>query len=231
MQAANAGVRRSGYEANNDVSPYTISSSFYLLSACLSLSQVSDGGVHSHISHLEALLVAAKQAGVPQSFVHFFSDGRDTSPVSGGECVCVCVCVCVCAQNRTQTKAIIHDFGTKFNQQQNWHLFMLITMVQIPASYLIPSPRYILVCYYCMHSVCPRPSTPPVFEDARHNKWQTSVQVANKTRPAYPWCAVAHQECCFCQFWLIVPEMAHQSPYRTGVLFLQFWHVTMCHNW
>ena len=53
--------------------------------------QVSDGGVHSHISHLEVLLEAAKQAGVPQSFVHFFSDGRDTSPVSGGVCVCVCV--------------------------------------------------------------------------------------------------------------------------------------------
>lgn len=45
---------------------------------------MSDGGVHSHISHLEALLEAAKQAQVPQSYVHFFSDGRDTSPTSGG---------------------------------------------------------------------------------------------------------------------------------------------------
>lgn len=48
------------------------------------LGLVSDGGVHSHITHLEALLTAAKQAGVNNSFVHFFSDGRDTSPVSGG---------------------------------------------------------------------------------------------------------------------------------------------------
>lgn len=47
------------------------------------LGLVSDGGVHSHITHLEALLTAAKQAGVNNSFVHFFSDGRDTSPVSG----------------------------------------------------------------------------------------------------------------------------------------------------
>ena len=47
--------------------------------------QVSDGGVHSHISHLFALLEAAKQDGVPNSFVHFFSDGRDTSPTSGGD--------------------------------------------------------------------------------------------------------------------------------------------------
>ena len=47
--------------------------------------KVSDGGVHSHITHLEALLEAAKQAQVPQAFVHFFSDGRDTSPTSGSQ--------------------------------------------------------------------------------------------------------------------------------------------------
>ena len=47
--------------------------------------QVSDGGVHSHINHLLTLLEAAKQDGVPNSFVHFFSDGRDTSPTSGGD--------------------------------------------------------------------------------------------------------------------------------------------------
>ena len=49
------------------------------------LGLVSDGGVHSHIKHLEAFLEAAKMAGVEKSFVHFFSDGRDTSPTSGGE--------------------------------------------------------------------------------------------------------------------------------------------------
>ena len=59
------------------------------------LGLVSDGGVHSHITHLEALLAAAKDAGVSQSFVHYFADGRDTSPTSGGVCVCMCVCVSV----------------------------------------------------------------------------------------------------------------------------------------
>ena len=49
------------------------------------LGLVSDGGVHSHISHLEAFLEAAKMAGIPNAYVHFFSDGRDTSPVSGGK--------------------------------------------------------------------------------------------------------------------------------------------------
>ncbi len=44
---------------------------------------VSDGGVHSHIRHLMALLDAAKDAGVERLLVHAFTDGRDTSPTSG----------------------------------------------------------------------------------------------------------------------------------------------------
>ena len=47
------------------------------------LGLVSDGGVHSHIDHLEAFLRAAKKAGVPHTYVHFFADGRDTPPTSG----------------------------------------------------------------------------------------------------------------------------------------------------
>ncbi|KAG6867133.1 hypothetical protein C0993_006451, partial [Termitomyces sp. T159_Od127] len=43
---------------------------------------VSDGGVHSHINHLKALLETTKQAGVPKTYVHFFGDGRDTAPRS-----------------------------------------------------------------------------------------------------------------------------------------------------
>lgn len=49
----------------------------------LLLGLVSDGGVHAHIDHLFALLEGAKANGVPKTFVHFFSDGRDTSPTSG----------------------------------------------------------------------------------------------------------------------------------------------------
>lgn len=47
------------------------------------LGLVSDGGVHSHITHLFALLSAAKEAGVKETYVHFFGDGRDTDPKSG----------------------------------------------------------------------------------------------------------------------------------------------------
>ena len=45
--------------------------------------QVSDGGVHSHITHLYALLETAKEIGVPHTYIHFFGDGRDTAPRSG----------------------------------------------------------------------------------------------------------------------------------------------------
>ena len=40
------------------------------------LGLVSDGAVHSHIEHLEAFLSAAKKHGVPNTYVHFFADGR-----------------------------------------------------------------------------------------------------------------------------------------------------------
>ncbi len=45
---------------------------------------LSDGGVHSHIHHLKALLEMAKAANVPAA-VHAFMDGRDTSPTSGAD--------------------------------------------------------------------------------------------------------------------------------------------------
>ena len=44
---------------------------------------VSDGGVHSHIDHLKGLISAAEANGVPSSFVHAFTDGRDVDPRSG----------------------------------------------------------------------------------------------------------------------------------------------------
>lgn len=47
------------------------------------LGLLSDGGVHSHNTHLYALLKLAKQEGVSQVFVHCFMDGRDTAPESG----------------------------------------------------------------------------------------------------------------------------------------------------
>jgi 2,3-bisphosphoglycerate-independent phosphoglycerate mutase len=44
---------------------------------------LSDGGVHSHIQHLFALLRMARENKVSKVFVHCFMDGRDTPPESG----------------------------------------------------------------------------------------------------------------------------------------------------
>nr|WP_294525259.1 2,3-bisphosphoglycerate-independent phosphoglycerate mutase [uncultured Blautia sp.] len=44
---------------------------------------LSDGGVHSHITHLFGLLEMAKREGLKKVYVHCFLDGRDTPPASG----------------------------------------------------------------------------------------------------------------------------------------------------
>ncbi len=44
---------------------------------------VSDGGVHSHITHLKAILSLCKKEGLTTVFIHAFTDGRDTDPKSG----------------------------------------------------------------------------------------------------------------------------------------------------
>jgi 2,3-bisphosphoglycerate-independent phosphoglycerate mutase len=51
------------------------------------LGLLSDGGVHSHVNHLFALLEMAKQQKVERVFVHGFMDGRDTPPNSGRDYV------------------------------------------------------------------------------------------------------------------------------------------------
>lgn len=44
---------------------------------------LSDGGVHSHNTHLYGLLELAKREGIEKVYVHCFMDGRDTAPTSG----------------------------------------------------------------------------------------------------------------------------------------------------
>ena len=48
---------------------------------------LSDGGVHSHIQHLFALLKLARDKGLERVYIHAFLDGRDVSPTSGVEFV------------------------------------------------------------------------------------------------------------------------------------------------
>jgi 2,3-bisphosphoglycerate-independent phosphoglycerate mutase len=47
------------------------------------LGLLSDGGVHSHISHVYALVELARREGIGEVCIHAFTDGRDTPPKSG----------------------------------------------------------------------------------------------------------------------------------------------------
>ena len=47
------------------------------------LGLLSDGGVHSHVEHLEGLLAMTAAYNLPRVFVHAFTDGRDVVPQSG----------------------------------------------------------------------------------------------------------------------------------------------------
>ncbi|MDO4380978.1 MAG: 2,3-bisphosphoglycerate-independent phosphoglycerate mutase, partial [Clostridia bacterium] len=48
---------------------------------------MSDGGVHSHNTHMYAIVELAKRMGLEKVFVHCFLDGRDVPPASGADYV------------------------------------------------------------------------------------------------------------------------------------------------
>ena len=48
---------------------------------------LSDGGVHSHLEHLFALMKMARDRGLDKVYIHAFLDGRDVSPTSGADFV------------------------------------------------------------------------------------------------------------------------------------------------
>jgi 2,3-bisphosphoglycerate-independent phosphoglycerate mutase len=73
----------SGSFFNNDVLKSTFSRAAAQDGAVHFMGLLSDGGVHSHIDHLLALLKMAKQHNVIRVYIHAFMDGRDTPPTSG----------------------------------------------------------------------------------------------------------------------------------------------------
>ncbi|MBI3941193.1 MAG: 2,3-bisphosphoglycerate-independent phosphoglycerate mutase [Acidobacteria bacterium] len=73
-------IESGGFASNPVVSQSMMTAKYASLHL---LGLVSDGGVHSHIRHLFALLETAGKAGVSEAYVHMFTDGRDTSPTSG----------------------------------------------------------------------------------------------------------------------------------------------------
>ncbi len=52
---------------------------------------LSNGGVHSHNTHLYALLKLAKQRGLEKVYIHAFMDGRDVPPTSGVDFLRECI--------------------------------------------------------------------------------------------------------------------------------------------
>jgi len=73
----------SGEFFDNDVLRHTFKAAAEKKSALHLMGLVSNGGVHSHMDHLLALLKMAAEQGLTEVYVHAFMDGRDTPPTSG----------------------------------------------------------------------------------------------------------------------------------------------------
>ena len=68
---------------NNEAYKWAIDSAVDSGKALHILGLLSDGGVHSHISHFYALMEMARDRGLEKVYIHAFLDGRDVSPKSG----------------------------------------------------------------------------------------------------------------------------------------------------
>ena len=73
----------SGSFFDNDVLKNTFAKAVEKKSAVHLMGLISDGGVHSHVNHLLALLKMAADHGLTDVYIHAFMDGRDTPPTSG----------------------------------------------------------------------------------------------------------------------------------------------------
>jgi 2,3-bisphosphoglycerate-independent phosphoglycerate mutase len=82
LQRINVAIREGIFQQNKNL----LASVFYAIEHKKPLhliGLVSDGGVHSHINHLKAILNVCKEKGLENVYVHAFTDGRDCDPKSG----------------------------------------------------------------------------------------------------------------------------------------------------
>jgi 2,3-bisphosphoglycerate-independent phosphoglycerate mutase len=82
LQRINVAIRE-GELANNPVLLQSINYAKENAKPLHLLGLVSDGGVHSHLNHVKALLDICQQNDLVNVFIHVFTDGRDTDPKSG----------------------------------------------------------------------------------------------------------------------------------------------------
>jgi 2,3-bisphosphoglycerate-independent phosphoglycerate mutase len=82
LQRINVAIRDNSFQNN----PHLLESIRYAKttqSTLHLLGLVSDGGVHSHLNHLKAILDTCHKEGLSNVAIHVFTDGRDTDPKSG----------------------------------------------------------------------------------------------------------------------------------------------------
>jgi len=82
LQRINVGIKNGSFQQN----PQLLQSIKYAKENNKKLhliGLVSDGGVHSHVKHIEAITDLCKVNGLEEVYIHAFTDGRDTDPKSG----------------------------------------------------------------------------------------------------------------------------------------------------
>jgi len=82
LQRINVAIRERTFQQNKEL----LATIFYAIENKKPLhliGLVSDGGVHSHINHLKAILDLCKEKGLSDVYIHAFTDGRDCDPKSG----------------------------------------------------------------------------------------------------------------------------------------------------
>jgi 2,3-bisphosphoglycerate-independent phosphoglycerate mutase len=82
LQRINVAIRENFFQQNKEL----LAAVFYAIENKKPLhliGLVSDGGVHSHINHVKAILDLCKNKGLTEVYVHAFTDGRDCDPKSG----------------------------------------------------------------------------------------------------------------------------------------------------
>ncbi|HVU56303.1 MAG TPA: 2,3-bisphosphoglycerate-independent phosphoglycerate mutase [Puia sp.] len=82
LQRINVGIRDGSF-ARNEVLLNAIRGAKTNNKPLHLLGLVSDGGVHSHINHLTAIVDVCRKEGLKEVYIHAFTDGRDTDPKSG----------------------------------------------------------------------------------------------------------------------------------------------------
>jgi 2,3-bisphosphoglycerate-independent phosphoglycerate mutase len=82
LQRINVAIREGTFQQNKELLA-TIQYALENKKPLHLLGLVSNGGVHSHINHLKAILSLCKEKGLKEVYIHAFTDGRDCDPKSG----------------------------------------------------------------------------------------------------------------------------------------------------